>query len=131
MAKEPSKLPTGYQEPGIHDPSTPSTGVRVSSLGSIPTTPNPTPTRRSAASSKVCLSDYSIREPRSVTTMLHQLGFEPLEHRRARNRVIMFYKIYHHVVEVSVHHLLHVINSRTRGSMAIKIRQISTRLDAY
>lgn len=75
--------------------------------------------------------DYSLREPGSVTTMLHQLGWEPLEHRRARNRVIMFYKIYHHIVEVLVHHLLHVTNSRTRGSMANKIRQISSRVDAY
>ncbi|XP_062606429.1 uncharacterized protein LOC134268254 [Saccostrea cucullata] len=44
--------------------------------------------------------DYSSRDPGSVTTILHQLGWEPLEHRRARNRVIMFYKIYHHIMEV-------------------------------
>lgn len=55
--------------------------------------------------------DYSSRDPGSVSTMSHQLDWEPLEHRRVRNRVIMFYKIDHHIVEVPVHHLLHVTNS--------------------
>lgn len=113
-------MPACYQKPGIHDASTPSTGVRVSSLGSLP-----------APSSRVCHWDYTSRDPGSVSTMLHQLGREQHEHRRVRNRVIMFYKIYHHIVEVPVHHLLQVTNSRTRGSMANTICQISTRGDVY
>ena len=35
--------------------------------------------------------NYYSRDPGRVTSMLHQLGWEPLEHRRARNRVIMLY----------------------------------------
>lgn len=74
---------------------------------------------------------YSSRDPESVSIMLYQLGSEPMEQRRAWNRVIMIYKIYHHIVEVPVHHLLHITNSRTHGSMANKICQISTRVDVY
>ncbi|XP_065944345.1 uncharacterized protein [Magallana gigas] len=39
--------------------------------------------------------DYRSRDPGSISSMLHQLGWEPLEHRRARNRIIMLYKIYY------------------------------------
>lgn len=75
--------------------------------------------------------DYTTRDPGSMSSMLHQLGWEPLEHRRARNRTIMLYKILHHIVEVPVLHLLHTNTSRTRGSTANNIRQISTRIDVY
>lgn len=75
--------------------------------------------------------DYMSRDPGSMSSMLHQLGWEPLEHRRARNRTIMLYKILHHIVEVPVLHLLHTNTSRTRGSTANNIRQISTRIDVY
>ncbi|CAG2232231.1 unnamed protein product [Mytilus edulis] len=63
--------------------------------------------------------------------MTQQLGWEPLEHRRARSRVIMFYKIINHIVEVPVHHLLSHHDTRTRGSMSNNIRQIRTRLDCF
>ncbi|KAK3100180.1 hypothetical protein FSP39_015843 [Pinctada imbricata] len=63
--------------------------------------------------------------------MIDHLGWEPLQHRRARNKVIMFYKIYHHIVEVPVHHLFHNTREGTRASTANNIRQISTRVDTY
>ncbi|KAK3094514.1 hypothetical protein FSP39_002723, partial [Pinctada imbricata] len=75
--------------------------------------------------------NYYSRDPGCVTSMLHQLDWEPLAHRRARNRVIMLYKITHHIVEVPVHHLIHLSNTRTRGSSANNIRHISTRVDVY
>lgn len=46
--------------------------------------------------SRFATDNYSSRDPESVTNMIQQLGWEPLEHRRAWNCVItcMFYKIY-------------------------------------
>lgn len=38
----------------------------------------------------------------------------------------MFYKIDHHIVEVSVHHLLLVTNSRAHGYVTNRICQFST-----
>ena len=75
--------------------------------------------------------NYYSRDPGCVTSMLKHLEWEPLEHRRARNRAIMFYKIINNIVEVPIHHLLIYTSSRTRGSTANNIRQISTRVDAY
>ena len=75
--------------------------------------------------------NYYSRDPGCVTSMLHQLEWEPLQHRRARNRVIMLYKITNYLVEVPVHHLIHYTTNRTRGSSANNIRQISTRIDVY
>ena len=75
--------------------------------------------------------NFYSRDPGCVTNMLGDLGWEPLQHRRARNRIIMFYKIINNVVEVPVHHLLQVQNTRTRGSAANNIRQIYTRVDCY
>ena len=51
--------------------------------------------------------NYYSRDPWCMTSMLHQLEWEPLQHRRARNRVIMLYKITNYLVEVPVHHLIH------------------------
>ena len=75
--------------------------------------------------------DYFSRNPGCVSSMIQQLGWETLEHRRARNRAIMFYKIVNKIVVVPVHHLLVVQNTRTRASSANNIRQISTKLDCY
>lgn len=71
---------------------------------------------------------YSSWGSGTVSTMLllHQLCWEPLQYQRAQNRVIMFYRIYHHIVEVSVHHLLLVTNSRAHGYVKNRICQIST-----
>ena len=80
---------------------------------------------------RFAMGDFFSREPGCVTKMTQLLGWEPLEHRRARNRVIMFYKIINHIVEVPVHHLLSHHNTRTRGSVSNNIRQIRTRLDCF
>lgn len=120
-------MSAGHQEPGIQK----LVHLVLENFGFVPTTSNPILRTWLSPSSKVYTGDYSSREPGSVSIMLYQLGWEPLEHRRAWNRVIMFYKIFHHIVEVPVHHLLHITNSRTHGSMANKISQISTRVDVY
>lgn len=121
------RMSTGHQEPGIQK----LVHLVLENFGFVPTTSNPILRTWLSPSSKVYTGDYSSRDPGSVSIMLYQLGSEPLEHQRAWNRVIMFYKIYHHIVEVPVHHLLHITNSRTHGSMANKISQISTRVDVY
>ena len=71
------------------------------------------------------------RDPGCVTSMLDQLAWEPLQHRRARNKIIMFYKITNYLVEIPVHHLIQYTTSSTRGSSAKNIRQITTRIDIY
>ena len=75
--------------------------------------------------------DYRSREPGCVSNMLDHLNWEPLQHRRARNRVVMLYKIINNIVEVPIQHLLQTQNTKTRGSSANNIRQIRTRLDIY
>ena len=75
--------------------------------------------------------DYFSRDPECVTNMLHQLAWDTLEERRARNRVVMFYKITNNLVEVPLHNYIQTSNSRTRSSVANNIRQISTRVDTY
>ena len=75
--------------------------------------------------------NYYSRDPGCVTNMLNKLQWEPLQHRRAKSKVTMLYKIIHHEVEIPIHHLL-VTNTRvTRGTQANNIRQISTRVDVY
>lgn len=66
--------------------------------------------------------NYSSRNLGSDTNIIimQQLGWEPLEQRRVRKHMIMFYKINHHIVEVQVHQLLQSTNSRTHGFMANK-----------
>ncbi|CAG2187545.1 unnamed protein product [Mytilus edulis] len=85
-------------------------------LGSLPASTNPTTDLQGEL--------FFSMEPNCVTKMTQQLGWEPLEHRRARSRVIMFYKIINYIVEVPVHHLLSHHDTRTRGSVSNNIRQI-------
>jgi hypothetical protein len=75
--------------------------------------------------------NYRSRDPGCVTSMLDQLAWEPLQHRRARNKIIIFYKITNYLVEIPVHHLIQYTTSNTRGSSAKNIRQITTRTDIY
>lgn len=124
-------MTAGYQEPGIHDPSTPISGLRVSSFGSLPTTSNPTLRRCSVPSSKVCHQQASTCIRHGVQELCPPcycyINFAgKLQYQRAQNRVIMFYRIYHHIVEVSVHHLLLITNSRAHGYVTNRICQIST-----
>jgi hypothetical protein len=75
--------------------------------------------------------DYSSRDPGSVTRMLQQLQWDTLKEGRARSRSIMLYRILNNLVEVPLHQYIQVNTTRTRGSCAHNIRQISTRVDAY
>ncbi|KAK3087936.1 hypothetical protein FSP39_012625 [Pinctada imbricata] len=75
--------------------------------------------------------DYTSREPGCVTSMLQHLAWDTLEERRARNRAVMFYKIMNNLVEIPLHHYIHVSNTRTRSAVANNIRHISTRVDVY
>jgi hypothetical protein len=75
--------------------------------------------------------DYSSRDPGSVIRMLQQLHWDTLEERRARSRSIMLYGILNNLVEVPLHQYIQINTTRTRGSCAHSIRQISTRVDAY
>ncbi|KAK3108183.1 hypothetical protein FSP39_002802 [Pinctada imbricata] len=43
----------------------------------------------------------------------------------------MFYKIMNNLVEIPLHHYIHVSNTRTRSAVANNIRHISTRVDVY
>ena len=78
---------------------------------------------------RVVTSDYFSRDTGSVTNMLQQLAWDTLEERRARNRVVMFYKITNNLVEVPLHYYIQTSNTRT--SSTANIRHISTRVDAY
>lgn len=124
-----TRMSAGHQEPGIQ--KLVHLGLEYGSLIWDAYQQRPMLRTCLSPSSKVYTWDYSSRDLGSVSIMLYQLGSEPLEHQRAWNRVIMFNKIYHHIVEVPVHHLLHITNSRTHGSMANKISQISKRVDVY
>jgi hypothetical protein len=70
-------------------------------------------------------------DPGSVTRMLQQLQWDTLEERRARSRSIMLYRILNNLVEVPLHQYIQINTTRTRGSCAHSIRQISTRVEAY
>ena len=66
--------------------------------------------------------DYYSRDPGCVTNMLNKLQWEPLQHRRAKSKVIMLYKTFHQEVEIPIQHLL-VTNTRvTRGTQANNIK---------
>jgi len=68
----------------------------------------------------------------SVTDMLHNLNWPPLEIRRIRARLIMFYKITHHLVAIyPENQLLVKSDPRTRHSSAYGFRHIATTKDSY
>ena len=79
---------------------------------------------------KFVTGDYSSRDPGSVNKMLQQLQWDTLEERRARSKSIMLYRILNNLVEVPLHQYIQINTTRTRGSCAHNIRQISTK-DAY
>ena len=71
---------------------------------------------------------YSVK-PGCVTNMVTQLGWDLLEHRRAKHRIAMFYKIINNLADIPVHHQLKVSDSSTRGSASHKFRQLNTKLN--
>ena len=69
--------------------------------------------------------------PGCDTNMVTQLGWDLLEHRRAKHRRTMFYKIINNFANIPVHHQLKVHDSCTRGSTSHKFRQLNTKLNGY
>ena len=50
-----------------------------------------------------------------------------LEHRRAKHRITMFYKIINNLANIPVHHRLKEHDSSTHGSASHKLRQLNTK----
>ena len=75
-------------------------------------------------------NDYS--SSTSVTNLLSDLGWKPLSHRRNKLRLLMFYKIIQHLININTDSLLipkpsiHI----TRGH-DMRFLQPSTRINAY
>ena len=70
--------------------------------------------------------NYLAMNPGCVANMVTQLGWDLLEHRRAKRRITMFYKIINNLANIPVHHQLKVHDSSTRGSASHKFRQMNT-----
>ena len=68
----------------------------------------------------------------SVTNMLTDLGWKPLSYRRNELRLLMFYKIVHHLVDINVDTLLTPLPPMhtTRGHDE-RFLQLSTRINTY
>ena len=69
------------------------------------------------------------RTPGSVTSMLKDLGWETLEQRRAKARVVMGYRIVNSLVCISDKQLVPAAE-KTRGH-SLKFRQIGTRTNYH
>lgn len=68
----------------------------------------------------------------SVTNMMQTLNWPPLEIRRTRSRLIMFYKIIHYVVAIHPpNNLLITADQRSRHSTPHSFRHIQTAKDTY
>ena len=66
----------------------------------------------------------------SVSNMLQDLGWESLEERRAKSRLILMFKITHHLVTIPTYYLVPAY-STTRASHIYKYQQIFTRTQFY
>ncbi len=83
--------------------------------------------QRSAA--RFVKGNYYDRTPGSLTSMLKDLQWEPLEERRLRSRLVMMYKINHDLIDIPAASYLTPGDSRTRGSS--NYRQPHTNHDVY
>ena len=61
-------------------------------------------------------NNYFERTPGTVTNMIENLGWENLEERRKNNRLVMLYKIKHHLVGINSQNYLRDSDARTRGA---------------
>jgi hypothetical protein len=75
------------------------------------------------------IKNYTDRQPRSVTQMVTQLGWEPLQVRRVKIRILLLFKIQHNLVAILAEAYLLPSDSRTRGQNTFRIP--STRKDVY
>ena len=67
----------------------------------------------------------------SVTDMMSDLNWAPLEVRRIRYRLIFFYKVIHHLVAIPYSSLLIPVDTRTRHTNPNSFRHIQTSKDCY
>ena len=67
----------------------------------------------------------------SVTDMINELNWPPLEIRRIRSRLIMFYKITHQLVAINFSNVLIPLDPRTRHSHDFGFRHIYSHVNSY
>jgi hypothetical protein len=67
----------------------------------------------------------------SVTDMMSDLNWAPLEVCRIRYRLIFFYKVMHHLVAIPYSNLLIPVDTRTRHTNPNSFRHIQTSKDCY
>ena len=67
----------------------------------------------------------------SVTDMMSDLNWAPLEVRRIRYRLIFFYKVIHHLVAIPYSNLLIPVDTRTKHTNPNSFRHIQTSKDCY
>ena len=80
---------------------------------------------------RITTENYHSMNPGCVTNMVTQPGWDLLEHRRAKHRIIMFYKIINNLANIPVNHQLKVHDSSTRGSASHKFIQLNAKLNYY
>ena len=71
------------------------------------------------------------RNMSSVTDMLEELNWESLESRRTKIQLTLLYKIMNSMVDIPTSPYVTQASARTRSSHTMKLRQISSRTDAY
>ena len=69
---------------------------------------------------RLTTENYYSMNPGCVTNMVTQLGWDLLEHRRAKHRIAMFHKIINNLANIPVHHQLKVHGSSTHVSASRK-----------
>ena len=67
----------------------------------------------------------------SITDMLEELNWESLESRRTKIQLTLLYKIMNGMVDIPTSPYVTQASARTRSSHTMKLRQISSRTDAY
>ena len=69
--------------------------------------------------------------PGCVTNMVTQLGWDLLQHRRAKHTMAVLDKIINNFANIPVHQHLKVHDRRTHGSVSHKFRQLNTKLNGH
>lgn len=106
-------------KPGIYNSCASRTGICIGCVGSLPTTTDQSARECSAPGSQICHRGLHVQGPRQYVEHVTPARMGTTGAPES------------HIVEVPVLHLLHTNTSRTRGSTANNIRQISTRIDVY
>ena len=67
----------------------------------------------------------------SVTQMLQELEWDPLDTRRTKTQLTMFYKILNNIVDIQPDLYLNKAYSRTRSNHSLKFQHFSSRTDTF